>query len=298
MTDVENETKPTQPQLYGLVDVSGEKSSLVFLRVASEEQINLWHELFKLQDKPTKVFDSTFTTEQLQYLYWNTTKLAPSDDVETLSLACADLIEKLPVDVTSADELRARIDLFLADDIVEHQVDDAGEQSEVRAERASYTQYVNDCNSLHIAILSRKEWEKEGSLSLVDLRQKWFEITVNQDRKEGDPMATKKAGTKSAKPKAEKKHKAVKVPKEKKAKKPKAELAGLKVGDRFVGRFKGTDYEVSAVETSDGIQFKLKGGKTFTTKSAAAKALWEKLELPAEGLKTFRFRGPVAEQSA
>lgn len=291
MTDVENETKPTQPQLYGLVDVSGEKSSLVFLRVASEEQINLWHELFKLQDKPTKVFDSTFTTEQLQYLYWNTTKLAPWDDVETLSLACANLIEKLPVDFTSADELRARIDLFSADDIVEHQVDDAGEQSEVKAGRVSYTQYVNDCNSLHIAILSRRDWEKEGSLSLVDLRQKWFEITSVQDRKEGDTMVTKKAGTKSAKPKAEKKPKAAKVPKEKKAKATRA--SEFKEGDVLAGRYQGKDYECKVVSTEEGLKFRWKG-KNYNSKGAAGRAVFAEVGLPENRSLTFRLKEPEA----
>jgi hypothetical protein len=38
---------------------------------------------------------------------------------------------------------------------------------------ATYAEYKKECDAEHIAVLTPKEWEREGSLSLNDLRAKW-----------------------------------------------------------------------------------------------------------------------------
>lgn len=104
---VEQEVVP--PKLCGLVDTSGENDSLMFLKVAPLAEICLWRKLYRLQNHKTARLDSITDKEQLQYIYWNTTKQAPPESVEELTIACEGLLAKLPIDTTTTEELRKQI---------------------------------------------------------------------------------------------------------------------------------------------------------------------------------------------
>lgn len=99
----------SEPVLYALVDVT-EEEGFAFVKRAPIAEIVLWGKIFGMEGRVTKRLD-LLTLEQLQYLYWNLTQTPPGEDQDVLFAQCEELSTQVPVDETSAEELRSRIPL-------------------------------------------------------------------------------------------------------------------------------------------------------------------------------------------
>lgn len=96
------------PMIYTLVDTSS-LEGIKLLKRAPINEILLWAKVFALQGITVARYDQ-LNFEELQYLYWNTTQLPPSDDKTTLVNQLEALIPtRLEVDPTTLDELKLQV---------------------------------------------------------------------------------------------------------------------------------------------------------------------------------------------
>lgn len=98
----------TAPSLYVLVDASTGLEGLCFLKRAPLVQMLVWQKIYELEGKKTLQLDH-LKTDELQYLYWNSTKTPPADDHATLVKACGELAQQLELDETPEEALRSRL---------------------------------------------------------------------------------------------------------------------------------------------------------------------------------------------
>lgn len=100
------------PELYALVDMTT-VDGITILKRAPLDRLVLWGVIFGMEGRQTKRLDLITSLEHLQYLYWNTTQIAPSEDLQTLKTQCAQLANNMPEDTTSEVDLRSRIPVEL-----------------------------------------------------------------------------------------------------------------------------------------------------------------------------------------
>lgn len=104
------------PEQFALVDVTT-LDGVTFVKRAPLENILLWGKVLGMDGRQTKRLDLITDIEQLQYLYWNTTQLPPSEYFDTLKSECAKLATNVPIDLTSVEDLRSRIPAELLNSI-------------------------------------------------------------------------------------------------------------------------------------------------------------------------------------
>jgi hypothetical protein len=103
-----SEVKQTGRSLYTLVDASA-LETIMFLKRAPLKETLLWQKVFEQQGKKAVQLDM-LELEELQYLFWNATKTAPSDDKRTLLTQCEELAAtNIRTDETSLENLDALV---------------------------------------------------------------------------------------------------------------------------------------------------------------------------------------------
>lgn len=126
------------PELYALVDLTT-LEGVTFVKRAPLESVMLWGVILGTEGRQIKRLDSITDLEQLQYLYWNTTQVAPADDLQTLKKQLAELANNLPEDTTSVEELRSRVppELLNSDGHLKGELMAQGSQVEGTLEKGS-----------------------------------------------------------------------------------------------------------------------------------------------------------------
>ncbi len=99
---------------YMVIDYS-QVDKTALLKVAQLREAQLWGQLFEAEGRrvmapllAAKSF-AKFDGGTLQYLYWNTLHQTPPDDYHLLVEKCLAAINSMPIDMTSVEELEARV---------------------------------------------------------------------------------------------------------------------------------------------------------------------------------------------
>lgn len=102
------EANDKSPDLCALVDVTS-LDSIAFVKKVSIDKVPLWVKILGMDGKLIRKLDSIKDLEQLQYLYWNTTQQAPSDNIKELRELLVQSANNLTEDETPSDELMKAI---------------------------------------------------------------------------------------------------------------------------------------------------------------------------------------------